>query len=700
MPHRSAAISVVLAACVPALAQMPDSAPAAATLKPVVVGSTRLGATPFNTPASVELVAGDALRASQQQVNLSEGLSGVPGLLIQNRQNYAQDLQIAVRGFGARSTFGIRGVRLYADGIPATMPDGQGQSSNIDIASIDRVEILRGPFSALYGNSSGGVIQVFTEDGSGAPELVPGFTFGSYGLRRYGVKGSGSTGDGAGAIDYLASASRFTTDGYRDHSAASKNLVNAKLGIQAGDDGKLTLVVNSVDLQAQDPLGLDWTDFNTNPRSAIAAAHQFDTRKTVQQTQAGLVYERFLDAANDLRLMAYYGQRETVQFQAIPVAPQINNPGHAGGVISLTRDYVGIDARWTARMQLAQRPLILIGGLAWDALEEQRQGYENFIGTTLGVQGKLRRDERNQVWNLDPYLQASWQFAERWSAEAGVRHSVVDFSSDDHYMSVGNGDDSGAARYRKTLPMAAIRYQAMPELNLYATVGRGFETPTFNEISYRPDGLAGLNFALVPSVNTSAEIGAKAQIDGALLTAALFQTRTEDEIVSAGSTNGRATFRNAGRTRRNGLELGWSGALTRNWRAQAAYTYLDATYRDSFSAIPAGNRIPGIARQAVFASLDWRLPQGWRTGIEARYLSKLYVNDSNSSAAPEYFTVAAHAGYLLQLDRWTLNTFARIDNLFDRWYAGSAIINEANGRYFEPAPGRNWSAGLSAAYRF
>ena len=286
MPHRSAAISVVLAACVPALAQMPDSAPAAATLKPVVVGSTRLGATPFNTPASVELVAGDALRASQQQVNLSEGLSGVPGLLIQNRQNYAQDLQIAVRGFGARSTFGIRGVRLYADGIPATMPDGQGQSSNIDIASIDRVEILRGPFSALYGNSSGGVIQVFTEDGSGAPELVPGFTFGSYGLRRYGVKGSGSTGDGAGAIDYLASASRFTTDGYRDHSAASKNLVNAKLGIQAGDDGKLTLVVNSVDLQAQDPLGLDWTDFNTNPRSAIAAAHQFETRKTVQAPKA------------------------------------------------------------------------------------------------------------------------------------------------------------------------------------------------------------------------------------------------------------------------------------------------------------------------------------------------------------------------------------------------------------------------------
>ena len=681
-----------------------------AVLKPVVVTSTHIGVPPFDTPASVDVVDGEAMRDAQPQVNLSEGLAGVPGLLIQNRQNYAQDLQISIRGFGARSTFGIRGVRLYVDGIPATLPDGQGQSSNIDIASIARVEVLRGPFSALYGNSSGGVIQVFTEDGSGPPLPSAGLTLGSDGLRRYGVKASGSTSDGA--IDYLFSTSRFTTDGYRDHSAASKNLVNGKLGIRLDDDRKLTLVLNSVDLKAQDPMGLTWAQFMANPRGVDPSAILFNTRKTVQQTQGGLVYEQRIDAGNDLRLMLYYGQRNTVQFQSIPVAAQAN-PLNAGGVIDLGRSYAGLDARWTSRLLLAERPLTLVGGLAYDTLTEQRKGYENFVGSgasrLLGVQGRLRRDETNEVWNADPYLQASWQFAERWTLDAGVRYSTVRFSSDDHFIVGVNGNDSGAASYRKALPMAALRYQARPDLNLYATVGRGFETPTLNEISYRSDGQSGLNFGLQPALNVSLEVGAKARLAGGMLTAALFQTRTENEIVSASNLGGRATFQNAGRTLRNGVELSWDGELGRYWRTQAAYTFLDATYRDSFCSptcsaanpsIPAGNRIPGIPRQLLFAALAWVPPQGWRGGIEGRYVSKIYANDNNASAAPPYFTASVHAGYLLPLERWTLNAFARIDNLFDRQYAGSVIINESNGRYFESAPGRNWSAGVSASYRF
>ncbi len=702
----------LLAACATATAQTADApgASAEAALKPVIVTSTRIGVPPFQAPASVDLVSGDAMRDSQPQVNLSEGLAGVPGLMIQNRQNYAQDLQISVRGFGARSTFGIRGVRLYVDGIPATLPDGQGQSSNIDIASIDRVEVLRGPFSALYGNSSGGVIQVFTEDGSGPLLLGSSLTLGSYGLRRYGIEASGSSSDDA--VNYLLSTSRFMIDGYRDHSAASKNLANGKLGIQLDQDRKLTLVFNSVDLSAQDPMGLTAAQFMAAPRSVTPSAIQFNTRKTVQQTQGGLVYEQRVDASNDLRLTVYYGQRNTVQFQSIPVAAQAN-PLNAGGVIDLGRSYAGLDARWTSRLKLAERPLTLIGGIAYDTLTEQRKGFENFIGSgtaqILGVQGRLRRDETNLVWNADPYLQASWQFAERWNLDAGVRYSTVRFNSDDHYIVGINGNDSGAVRYRKALPMAALRYQARPDLNLYATVGRGFETPTLNEISYRPDGQAGLNFALQPATNTSLEVGAKLRLSGGLLTAALFQTRTENEIVTATNTGGRTTFQNAGRTLRNGLELGWDRELGRHWHAQAAYTWLDATYRDSFCAstcsatnppVPAGNRIPGIPRQTLFAALAWAPPQGWRGGIEGRYLSKFYANDSNADSAPTYFTASLHAGYLLPLEHWTLNAFARIDNLFGRQYAGSVIINEANGRYFEPAPGRNWSAGISASYRF
>ncbi|MGE8637794.1 MAG: TonB-dependent receptor plug domain-containing protein, partial [Achromobacter sp.] len=248
------------------------------TLAPVVVTGTRLGTAVLDTPASVDVVDGAAMRRGQPGINLSEGLAGVPGLQIQNRQNYAQDLQISSRGFGARSTFGVRGVRLYVDGIPATMPDGQGQTSNIDIGSIDRVEVLRGPFSALYGNSSGGVIQVFTEDGAPPPTVSASGWGGSDGTWRYGVKASGGE---TGGLDYVLDASRFTTDGYRDHSAARKNLANAKLGLQLDDASRLTIVVNSVDLKAQDPLGLTYQQFQDDPRAA-PLAEQYDTRKTVR----------------------------------------------------------------------------------------------------------------------------------------------------------------------------------------------------------------------------------------------------------------------------------------------------------------------------------------------------------------------------------------------------------------------------------
>lgn len=700
--------AVVLACSLPVAGQTEDDARNAAavtTLKPVVVTSTHVVRPIFDIPASVDVIEGELMREHQMQVNLSESLGGVPGLLVQNRQNYAQDLQISIRGFGSRSTFGVRGIRLYVDGIPATMPDGQGQTSNIDIASIDRVEVLRGPFSALYGNSSGGVIQVFTEEGSGPPRITPSFTAGSDNQRRYGLKASGAT--EGGGLDYLLSVNRYTTDGYRDHSAARKNLANAKLGMAMGDKGKLTLVLNSVDVKADDPQGLTYDEFIDSPRSAAPNALLFNTRKTVKQTQGGLTYEHRANAQNELRLMAYYGQRETIQYQSIPVGTQAA-PGHAGGVIDLARNYGGADVRWTSRMSLLGGPLTLIGGVAYDTLTENRRGYENFVGSQLGVQGNLRRKEVNELWNIDPYLQASWQFSPRWSLDAGLRYSTVHFDSDDRYITAGNGDDSGSARYTKALPMAALRYQPTDDLNLYATVGRGFETPTFNEISYRPDDLPGLNFALQPSVNTSVEVGAKLRLGGGLLTAALFQTRTEDEIVAAENLGGRTTYRNAGRTRRNGFELSWSGEVARNWQGQFAYTWLDATYRDSFYAgaavpenlIPAGNRIPGIARQSLFASLAWMPPSGWRAGVEGRYLSKFYVNDSNDEAAPAYFTAALHAGYLWKLPDWEVNAFARVDNVLDKRYAGSAIVNAGFGRYYEPAPGRNWTAGVSASYQF
>lgn len=687
-------------------AQHAPDAPAPAperALAPVVVTATRVDAPVFDTPASADVVPGGALRDDRPQINLSEGLGGVPGLLVKDRQNYAQDLQLSIRGFGARSSFGVRGLRLYVDGIPATMPDGQGQTSNIDIASTDRVEVLRGPASALYGNASGGVIQVWTEPGARPPLVEGSVGAGSYGTWRYGLKASGAPAQGEPGLDYLVSASRFTTEGYRDHSAARKNLGNARLTWRPDADSSWTLVANAVELSAQDPLGLTRAQFDGAPRSA-PLAEQFDTRKTVQQAQGGLRHERRIDADNTLMAMIYYGGRETRQFLSIPPAAQ-RSPLSAGGVIDLARDYGGADLRWTHRGQIGRMPLTLIGGLAYDSMEERRRGYENFIGSTeqpvLGEQGRLRRDERNTVWNFDQYLQASLDASPRWTVEAGLRHSTVRFSSSDRYIVGANGDDSGSVRYDKWLPVGAVRYRASESLNLYATAGRGFETPTLNEISYRPDGSAGLNFALRPATSTSVEIGAKHRLAGGLLTAALFQTRTDQEIVTATSSGGRASYRNAGRTLRQGVELGWSGALRRHWQAQLAYSYLDATFRDTVPpGIVAGNRLPGTARHAVYGSLAWAPPRGWRAGIDLRYLSAVPVDDRNSDRAPGYFVTGIHAGYTMPVGRWTLNAFARIDNLFDRRYAGSVIVNDGNGRYFEPAAGRNAFAGVSLSYAF
>jgi iron complex outermembrane receptor protein len=711
MKKTAAAATALFAAALHAQDAAPtiESPPAGGTpsLRAVTVSTPRGATVPFDLPGSVDLVDRQQLRDGKLQVNLSESLGGVPGLQVQNRQNYAQDLQISIRGFGARSTFGLRGVRLYVDGIPATLPDGQGQSTNIDLGSADRVEVLRGPFSALYGNSSGGVIQVFTEDGEAPPRLGFSAAGGSFGSTRLGAKASGAS----GGIDYLLSASRFRTDGYRDHSAATRDIANGKLGVQLDDGSRLTLIANSVRIDAQDPLGLTQAQLHADPRAAPLAT-QYDTRKTVDQTQVGLLYERRVDADQDLRLMLYGGDRRTTQFQSIPPSAQVSALS-AGGVIDLQRRYAGFDARWTVRTALAGRPFELSTGLAYDTLHEQRRGYENFVGTgstqRVGVQGALRRDERNEVGNVDPYLQTRWDFAERWSLEAGLRQSTVRFDSDDRYQRGINGDDSGDARYRQLLPAAALRFAATRDLNLYVSAGRGFETPTLNELSYRPANVGGLNFALQPSVNRSLEVGAKARVAEGLLTAAVFQTRTDDEIVTATNSGGRATFQNAGRTQRDGVELSWLHETTSHWRTQLAYTWLDARYRDGFcspapcaagNAVAPDNRIPGIAKQSFFAAFGYAPPLGWRAGAELRALSRIEANDANTARAPGYVVAALQAGYVQRWAGWEWNAFARVDNLFDRQTVGSVIVNESNGRFFEPAPGRNWTVGAGATYVF
>ncbi|MBU6260152.1 MAG: TonB-dependent receptor [Burkholderiales bacterium] len=708
MPQRRGRASLLAAAAAvvctaQAQAQAQDATPT------IVITATRTATAAFDVPASIDSVSGDELRRGRAQVNVTEGLGPIPGLVARDRENYAQDVQISVRGFGARTSFGISGVRMNIDGIPATMPDGQGQSSNIDLSSVDRIEVLRGPYSALYGNSSGGVIQVFTEEGRGAPRALGNLELGSWGLVRLGAQALGE----AGGLSYDVSASRFETQGWRAHAAAVRHLGNAKLAFHPDAATKVTLIANHVYLpQALDPMGLTRAQMSANPRGVDPGALSYNTRKSVDQSQLGFIVERRLGAADKLQATLYGGWRDTTQFQSIPYTTQASvlNPG---GLIQLSRQYNGIDLRWTHEGRLLDAGYSLSAGLSYDMLHEHRRGFQNFIGSQLGVLGALRRDEINGVSNTDPYVQANLQLTPRWSLNAGVRASEVRFASHNLYLLSTLPADYGSATYRATLPVLGAMFDLSARVHLYANYGRGFETPTLNQLAYRPSGVPGLNFALQSSHSNNVEIGVKARPAGwGHWTAALFQTDSNQEIVTQSSSNGRSVFQNASATQRRGFELGWEQRWFGALRAQLAYTLLDAHYSEAFLTctaspcatpnvpIAAGKQLPGTGRQTLYAGLAWAPASGWQAGLETRAASRVWVNDLNSDAAGGYGIAAAHIGYVARFEHFEIDTLARVDNLFDRRYVGSVIVGDANGRYFEPSPGRSWLGAVTLRLAF
>lgn len=693
-------------------AAQPAAVTASGEAPSLMVIKQREGLSELDTPAAVSVVDGDDLRGTNARVNLSENLGSVPGLQIQNRQNYAQDLQLSVRGFGSRSMYGVRGVRLYVDGIPATMPDGQGQTSNIDINSVGKVEVLRGPYSALYGNASGGVVNIDTTTGSQPAMLEAGTYFGSFGSWRNSVKASGATGDGtqAGDVNYTLSGSRFTTHGFRDHSGTQKSLGNGKLGVRLDDVSTLTLMFNSVSVDANDPGGLTQAEYQASPRQS-PRGDSFNTRKNLDQTQVGLRYQREMSDRDQLTLTTWHGERHTTQYQSIPYATQ-QLATYPGGVIVLERKYQGIDTRWKHDGQLGSVPVTLTAGVDYETMTERRQGFQNYNRVNgvnqFGEKGDQRRNEKNTMWNLDPYLQTSWQLTPKWTLDAGLRYSTVNFDSTDYYITSVNGDDSGSARYHKLLPMGSLNYAVTGAWNLYASAGRGFETPTINELSYRStSGLqTGLNLGLKPATSDTVELGSKTRIGFGLLTAAVFQTNTDNELVVDDSKGGRAVYKNAGETRRRGLELGFDQQFAMDWHLKLAWTLLDATYRNDTCNVsgtrctPAGNRLPGIARNMGYASLAYAPESGWHTGADIRYMSDIQANDANDAQAPSYAVTSLNTGYRFNWSQWSLDLFGRVDNLFDRQYVGSVIVNEGNNRYYEPAPGRNWGGGATLVYQF
>ena len=673
-------------------------------LDTVTVTATRIAMSSFDIPAAISTVSGAQLRNDALGVNLSDDLASVPGLLARNRNNYAQDQQISIRGFGANSTFGIRGVRIYQDGIPGTGPDGQGQVSQFNLDSAGRVEILRGPFSALYGNSSGGVIQIFTADGSGPPQLRAGVVYGSFGALRAGTNFSGSSGPLAYNLDYT----HFSIDGFRSHSSAKNDSFNAKIGYTLNDTNHLTLVTNVVERpDAMDPLGITKAEFAADPESTDPAAGLYKTRKSLQQQTGGLIYDLDISDAQSLRVLGYLGHRIIEQFLSIPPSSEAA-PGSSGGVVDLNRNFGGADARWSWHGDLAGQPLTWVIGSSYDRQNELRRGYNNFIGSDLGVQGALRRDENDIVDDIDEYAQGTWDFAPRWSLMAGVRHSDVQFQSDNHFGT----PSTNSVDYGATSPVAGLTFKALSWLHLYASYGQGFQTPLGSELAYRPDGGSGLNLGLQPARNVSTEVGAKLQIAPDLTAeVAVFHALTHHEIVVDTNIGGRTTYQNSDRTRRQGVEFSEDYRFAPGWHAQLAYTYLEANYVDAYKtcatapcAIPtllisAGNRLPGVPKNDAYAALRWGEDLGPHASVNAQYLSNVAANDANNTVAPGYTIFGADAGYGFESQHYRLNGFLRINNFLNRHYVGSVIVDDGNQRYFEPGSGLDALAGVTVVFK-
>lgn len=696
------------------LAATQSMAQDASRLETVVVTGSVVERRIADAPYAIDAIGSEALRAGGAMVNLSEALARVPGLTINNRNNYAQDLQISSRGFGARSGFGVRGLRLYTDGIPASMPDGQGQVTHFDLAGAKRVEVLRGPFSVLYGNSSGGVISLFSSAPT-TPRFNVDLDGGSFGLKqlRLGVQAPLSE-----ALDIKAQVSKFEITGFRPHSEAQRTLGNLRIGWHSDSD-RVTVLANDITQVANDPLGLTRAQIDADPRQTASVAEQFNARKTARQSQVGARWQHAFADSSALRESAvtlYGGSRGVTQWQAIPVATQ-TPPKSGGGVVDFDREYQGLDARLT--FQFGRVDLVV--GAAVEQQTDERRGFENFTGTgaaqVLGVTGKQRRDETNFVESQDVFAQAEAKLTDVISATGGVRSGSVRFKATDRYLS--NGNDSGELKFNYSNPVVGLRWRLQPGLALHVSAGRGFESPTLNELAYRADGTAGFNTTLLPQTSQQIEVGARWNAGDLNLDATLFQAKTENEIGVLTNSGGRSSFQNVGRTKRQGLELGMGWQVFKSLRWQLALTALNATYSDNFLtcavtsppspcvtptlAVPSGNRIAGTVAKSAFTELAWQPWAGQPTtfAVEWRAQGRTPVNDVNSDFAGGYGEASLRASHTFLLGQNAsagrkLELLARIDNVSNRSHVGSVIVNDGNARFFESAAPRN--ALLSLRY--
>lgn len=642
------------------------------------------------------LDAGD-LQDGQRQASLAESLQRAPGVLALERNNLAQDLQVQSRGFGARSSFGIRGIQLVVDGVPATALDGQGHASGFALGALDRIEVLRGPLALQYGNAAGGAILGHSELG-GNPGWRAQAWAGSDAASRLSLRADGAAGDGD--LRWRVHGAWLRTDGPRPHSAAERIHAGAIAQWRPAPGHELRLVADVLEQPfVQDPLGLRRAQWQADPHGTDPTAIAFDTRKRVVNRQAGARWTATHAGGHETWLAPHGVQREIVQYLAIPPVAQAA-PSSAGGVIELDRSSAGV----SLGHRRALRDGTIAFGIDTGRLREDRRGHENFDGARIGVRGRLRRDEVNTVRSREGWIAGEWRPMPEWTVLGAVRRSWLDFASDDRYLAPGNGDDSGALAFAQNAASLGVA-RTLGKGELFAGIGRGFETPTVVELAYRPDGVAGFNAALRPARFGTAELGLRWRGKDWRGSVAAWWIEGRDEIVPALNAGGRTSFANASATRRRGIEASLDGRLGPRWTYAVVGNALRAEFEDGFTVrvvrggqaeireVPAGNRVPGIPALHGFAELAWHPREHLAVALEAAGNSSIPVDDANSDAAPGHVRLALALRWHSPRDPgW--HAFVRIDNLANLDAVGSVIVNEANGRAFEPLPARTFTLGL------
>ena len=647
----------------------------------ILVTAARLERELLRSPITVDLVEEEAFQTARQQLQLDETLNRVPGLFFQNRYNFAQNVRLSVRGFGARSPFGIRGVRILLDGFPETLPDGQAQVDIIDLESVRSAEVLRGPSSALYGNASGGVITLRTEDGRGRePQAEARATWGSHGFERYGVRAGGQFED----WNAYVSAWDLTYDGYRDQSRTEKRLLNAHLGRELGPERHLGLVLSIVDQPlGEDPGGLTREQVEINRRAAGGQAEQVNARQEVTQYRIGAQYSDAASLPGELDAYGFVTRREF-----LAQLPSSFFPSR----IEFDRDFFGGGLQYTDDLDLAGPETRYTVGVD---LARQRDDRRRFRVTPEGGPTDQTQDELQRADNAGLFGQVDLGLTEDWRAVVGLRYDRITLDIDDRF---GDRVGSGRRNFDELSWTAGLSYFAAPQRQIYLNAGTAFETPTFTEIK---DAAGGVGFSrdIEPQRARNLELGLRDEsIDSLSLSAALFRVETRDEIVIVDSQDGLNIFDNAGRTQRDGLELGAEYELNPSISLSAAYTWSRFRFDEAQEAeeVFDGNRLPGLPEHVLFAEVAWRNDSGWFAIADTLLVSDVYADNANTERVAGYGLINARAGRSFSAGGVSWEAFGALNNITDREYFSNIRVNDNNAAFFEAAPERNVFFGLRA----